>query len=261
VEVGQPGDRPRRGAQHVTVRPHSQQGFDRRFEWGLAGMRQLAGPVDVLVVVDVLSFTTCVDIAVGRGGAVYPAPWRDARAADLAREFDAVLAVGRSKTSSDHPYSLSPASLSAMPEGTRLVLPSPNGATICHDAAARGAVVLAGCIRNAAAVARAAAARGTTVGVIAAGEQWPDGSLRPALEDLVGAGMILDALGGEESPEAWAAVVAGRAATSAHLRECASARELIGRGFAGDVQLAMMPNISDITPILRDGAFTDSSQP
>jgi 2-phosphosulfolactate phosphatase len=115
--------------------------------------------------------------------------------------------------------------------------------------------VLVGCIRNAAAVARAAARR-TTVGVIAAGEQWPDGSLRPALEDLVGAGMILDALSGHVSPEASAAIAASRAATNARLRECASARELIDQCFASDVELAMMPNVSDIAPILRDGAFT-----
>jgi 2-phosphosulfolactate phosphatase len=244
----------------VTVGSHSQEGFDRRFEWGLAGMRQLAEVVDVVVVVDVLSFTTCVDIAVGRGSAVYPARWKDARAADLAREFDAVLAVGRGKTGPDHPYSLSPASLSAIPQGTRLVLPSPNGATICLDAALRRAFVLAGCLRNAVAVARAATARGTTVGVIAAGEQWADGSLRPALEDLVGAGMILDALGGHVSPEASAAIVASRAATNAHLRGCASARELIDQGFSSDVELAMTPNVSEITPILRNGAFIGDAQ-
>jgi 2-phosphosulfolactate phosphatase len=241
----------------VTV--HSQQGFDRRFEWGPAGMRQSAQVVDVVVVVDVLSFTTSVDVAVGGGAMVYPARWKDDRASDVAREHDAVLAVGRSATTPEHPYSLSPDSLTLIPHGTRLVLPSPNGATICADAAALGGVVLAGCLRNASAVARAASGHGRVVGVIAAGEQWPDGSLRPALEDLVGAGVILDALDGHPSPEASAAIAASRAATTAHLRECASARELIDLGFARDVELAVVPNLSNTAPILRDGAFVDNA--
>jgi 2-phosphosulfolactate phosphatase len=170
-----------------------------------------------------------------------------------------VLAVGRSAATPDYPYSLSPTSLTVIPHRTRLVLPSPNGATICADAAARGVFVLAGCVRNAAAVADAAAAHAAIIGVIAAGEQWSDGSLRPALEDLVGAGMILAALDGNPSPEAAAAIAASRAATSADLRECASARELIDMGFARDVELAVTPNVSDAAPILRDGAFAGSA--
>src|SRR5438093_239720 len=149
--------------------PHAQEGFQRRFDWGLSGARRLAPHVDVAVVVDVLSFATSVDIAVARGCEVVPGPWQDERRADVAAaEAGPVLAVGRSETSSDHPYSLSPASLTDIPRGTRLVLPSPNGAAICLGIAGYGVSAFVGCLRNAAAVASAAAAAGATVAVIAA---------------------------------------------------------------------------------------------
>jgi len=50
--------------------------FDVRCEWGLAGVKHLA-PADVIVLVDVLSFTTSVTIAVSRAAVVYPYRWRD----------------------------------------------------------------------------------------------------------------------------------------------------------------------------------------
>jgi 2-phosphosulfolactate phosphatase len=237
----------------------AQSGFDRRFEWGLLGSQRLASEVDVLVLVDVLSFSTAVDVAVARGATIIPALWADDRAADLATELGAFVAAGRSELSSAGGYSLSPVSLAKIPAGTRLVLPSPNGATICAGLAGTPVTIFAGCLRNAEAVARASAVAGDTIGVVAAGEKWPDGSLRQALEDVAGGGAILAALGGTPSPEARAAIAIAREVDSTLLADCASARELVALGFADDVAMAMARETSHAAPVLRDGAFIDGA--
>jgi 2-phosphosulfolactate phosphatase len=174
-----------------------QQPFDIRCEWSLAGLRQLAVNSAAVVIVDVLSFSTCVDIAVSRGAVVYPYRWRDASAAAYAQSLGAVLAEGRRHAPG---YSLSPASLLHMPAGTRLVLPSPNGAAL--STLAGQLPTFAGCLRNARAVAAVLPTLGRRISLIPAGERWEDGSLRPAFEDLLGAGAIIRQLPGTRSPEA-----------------------------------------------------------
>ena len=102
----------------------------------------------------------------------------------FAASHDARVAGMRDDTSA---YSLSPHSLLAIPPGTRLVLPSPNGSTLSLTTGATP--TFAGCLRNARAVAEAAHRIGPRVAVIAAGERWrDDGSLRPCFEDQAGAG-------------------------------------------------------------------------
>jgi 2-phosphosulfolactate phosphatase len=51
-----------------------QQEYDIRFEWGLAGVKALAQVSDVVIIVDVLSFSTGVDVVVGRGARSFPMP-------------------------------------------------------------------------------------------------------------------------------------------------------------------------------------------
>jgi 2-phosphosulfolactate phosphatase len=246
----------------MSIGPHAQEGYAVRFEWGPTGAAAVGARDGVLVIVDVLSFTTTVAVAVQHGVAVYPAAWRDTRAAELAREVDAVLAVGRSEVTADHPWSLSPAALLSTPAPPRLVLPSPNGSAIA--AAADGSVV-ASCLRNVRAVARWLRRRpisaDTPVTVVAAGERWPDGSLRPALEDLVGAGAVIDALAAlgvrDASPEAEAAraVFASTVSIPDTIRRCASGVELIDAGFGTDVEVAVQLDASDVVPILSNGSF------
>ena len=54
-------------------------GYDIRCEWGLAGVETLGPVSDVIVIVDVLTFSTAVDVAVARGAAVLPYRWKDER--------------------------------------------------------------------------------------------------------------------------------------------------------------------------------------
>jgi 2-phosphosulfolactate phosphatase len=217
-----------------------------RCEWGTAGVTALA-PADVIVVVDVFSFTTCVDVAVARGGAILPYAWADPTAVEFARSRGAELAGKRRLTK----YSLAPSSYLSVEAGFRCVLPSPNGAQVTLAASAVAPIVLAGSLRNARAVAQAASSLGRTFNVIPAGERWRDGSLRPALEDWIGAGAILRHLPGSRSPEADAAVAAfDRYATCLieTLDRCGSGRELEERGHAQDKELAGALDVSACVP-------------
>ena len=235
----------------------SQSTWDCRCEWGAAAVAALA-PADATIVVDVFSFTTCVDIAVSRGAAILPYAWNDDSAAGFAQSQRAELAGKRRKTR----YSLAPSSYLDAPPGLRCVLPSPNGAQIALAAARTPSIVLAGSLRNARAVAEAAQQLGTTFNVIPAGERWLDGSLRPALEDWLGAGAILSWLPGARSPEAEAAVVLFeryREALVRTLDACGSGRELHERGHEQDKQIAGALDVSTSVPRFDGTAFVASS--
>ncbi len=236
-----------------------QQEFDIRCEWGEHGVSVLAPISDVVIIVDVLSFSTSVDIAVSQGAIVFPYARKDDQAAEFAASVHAELADPKRSQSQ---FSLSPQSLTHIASGARIVLPSPNGATL--TLAAQPTPVLAGCLRNAPAIARAAMRYGAKIAVIPAGERWfDDYSLRPAYEDLIGAGAIIRHLRGALSPEALSAVAAFQKASPAlheQLRQCSSGKELIERGFAEDVRLATQLDASNFAPTLVGGAFVQADE-
>ena len=180
-----------------------------------------------------------------------------------------MLAVGRSAARPGQ-ISLSPATVRAAdPPPVRLVLPSPNGSTIIHHLAGTVPVVIGACLRNATAVADWITTEhgpGTaTIAVISAGERWPDGSLRPSVEDLWGAGALLQGLHergwralSAEAEVARAAYGCVRATLPQSLRECASGRELVANGYPDDVEAAAEIDHSLAVPLLVDGAFRTS---
>ncbi|MGN6781429.1 MAG: 2-phosphosulfolactate phosphatase [Marmoricola sp.] len=249
----------------MTHPAHRQSGSAVRFEWGATGADAVREDTDVVVVVDVLSFTTTTTIALEAGATVVPWPWKDASAAAAARARGAVLAVGRREGREKGSVSLSPAAMRrAARPGSEVLLPSPNGATLANRLAAAGAACVAGCLRNATAVGRWVADRGAgRVAVIAAGERWTDGTLRPAVEDLWGAGAVLDALARRDraltlSVEAQTARDAFRAVAATlpdALLGCASGLELVGSGFAEDVRIAAERDASSVVPLLQGDTF------
>ena len=243
----------------MTLAAHRQEAHPVRFDWGPTGAAATAGGAAYAVVVDVLSFTRSVCVGVERGIAVHPFAWKDERAREYADDVGATLAIGRHEARRlGGGLSLSPASLAAAEGVERLVLPSPNGSSIA--AALDGPTVVAACLRNRTAVARHVADGAITV--VAAGERWPDGSLRPAVEDLWGAGAVLAALvdlGAEGlSPEARVAEAAYRAVEpdlAAAVTACASGLELVEGGFGEDVAIARELDVTDKVPVLSGGAF------
>jgi 2-phosphosulfolactate phosphatase len=82
------------------------------------------------------------------------------------------------------------------------------------------------------------------------------------LEDLVGAGSILAELPGTPSPEAEMAIATFqrfRQNLGGVLSRCGSGKELVGRGFALDVELAAEYAVSRVAPLLTAGQFVDGS--
>jgi 2-phosphosulfolactate phosphatase len=302
-----------------------QREFAVRMDWGLQGAQAIGRDADFVVIVDVLSFTTTVSVAIDQGAEVFPYPWRDESARAFARRQRAVLAVGRSEVAtvraagartdpaagmpsavSDLPQvSLSPASIRATSGLERIVLPSPNGSALVSALAGadqsirgvqrahgghraqdgdggqggngvggdHGAKILGACLRNRTAVASwlarqaSRSASPAVIAVVAAGERWPDNSLRPAVEDLWGAGAViaaLDSLGVTGlSPEARSAAAAWRAverALAAALAGCTSGVELVGAGFGGDVAIAGELDASTCVPLLAGGRFADAAK-
>jgi len=263
-----------------------QHGADVRFDWGVQGLESLvSGGARTVVIVDVLRFTTAVDVACGRGAAVTPFSADDDRAAgEEAGRRGARLASRQVPAGDTSTPSLSPVSLRNLTAADHLLLPSPDGATLATRAADAGLVVLAACLRNATAVANAIKA--FPVAVVAAGERWPDGSLRPAVEDAWGAGALIRALsppaatdptmglfamfgetlGGEPPPPPTVArTLSPEAAWAAAnlptdlpklLPKTASGRELGAGGWSLDIEVAAALNVSTTVPRLdKQGTF------
>jgi 2-phosphosulfolactate phosphatase len=242
---------------------HQDAGIPRvRLAWGRRGAHDAAERGDILVVVDILRFSTAAATAVHHGALIYPCATDEALYTALARRVGGEVALHHAATPTSTRYSLSPRSFLTVEPGARVVLPSPNGAT-CSQYGSQAPALFVGALVNEQAVAEAVSHllngdSSLNATALACGERWrtPDeeGALRFALEDYLGAGAILAALPFSQTMEAQVCAATFRAMRDqldAALWACESGQELRDKGLGEDVRFAAQLNVYDTAPILR----------
>lgn len=241
--------------------------YEIKVDWGIRGAKEAAIREEILIIVDVLSFSSTVIAAMENEALIHPFPPPiNEKAKKYADQLGADLVVGRAEAIKTGKHSLSPNSFKADDRGKLYVLCSLNGAA-CVEAAKKVPGLLMGSLRNAQAVAEAALElkkkTGKPITIIPCGERWENVSadeneLRPAIEDYLGAGAIISSLEGTLSPEAFVckqAFQGSKHELSNLIRNCGSGRELKERGFAKDVEYCLQLNASSIVPVLSGSKF------
>ncbi|WP_372468546.1 2-phosphosulfolactate phosphatase [Microbacterium maritypicum] len=213
--------------------PFDQSTYQVRLDWGTAGLARLA-PADIVVVVDVLRFSsTVIDAAVADTEVVL------AEAEGWSRNGAAVAAA-------------------ASPEATVLV----------------GGIRNASAVARAVQTVQERRQARTSVAVIAAGEVDAGGVLRFAVEDQLGAGAVILALSDRgidhTSPDAAVAAEGFRALRGAlrHMIGASGSGRELADGVASTARIdasgltptsttdAAVLDAVDVVPVLREGLFT-----
>ncbi|KXK49916.1 MAG: putative 2-phosphosulfolactate phosphatase [Chlorobi bacterium OLB5] len=225
-------------------------------EWGVEGVRKYSPGSEITIIIDVLSFSTCVDVALSRNALVYPYKYKDESAIEYAKDNNAVLA---SFKRSKEELSLSPQSLMNIKEGTKIILPSPNGAELSLNTYSN--ITITACLRNYKIVADYVNSINGNIAVIPAGEKWQNGSIRFAIEDYLGVGALISVLNGELSAESFAAKKYFEAFES-ELKDVIinsySGKELIEKGFSEDLEIALDMFSGNSIPVLKEKCFVNS---
>ncbi|WP_442599809.1 2-phosphosulfolactate phosphatase [Neobacillus sp. D3-1R] len=240
-----------------------------RVEWGRRGAREAADRGDIVIIVDVLSFSTTVITALEYEAIIYPyPPHLDGK--EYAEKIGAEYILGRAEAAKIGKATLSPVSFHKEHSNKSYVLSSFNGA-FCTWMASKVPALLVGSIINASSVARVANSlskeTNANITIVPCGEQWNEvqeneDSLRPAIEDYLGVGAILSYLVGHFSPEAevcLGAFLHSKEKIAELLWECGSGRELRERGFSADVKHSLQLNHYQTVPILKNDHFVKSN--
>ncbi|SQK75427.1 Phosphosulfolactate phosphohydrolase and related enzymes [Tatumella ptyseos] len=76
----------------------SQATFDVRLEWGMPAIDYLAADADCIVIIDVMSFSTCVSVAIDNGARIYPYLRKDASATEYGEKRGPLLHILKGDT-------------------------------------------------------------------------------------------------------------------------------------------------------------------
>ncbi len=234
---------------------------------GVQGVSTASADGDIVIIVDVLRFSSTVATAIANGFTILPCGTK-AEAEEISRHTGAPVS-GKTGVAA---YSLSPLDYLNPKNPGEVILVSPNGAA-CARAAAGEAPCFIGCFLNARALARVTgglahdSARDVTL--IAAGEVKEDQEddlqvRRFAIEDYLGCGFILTELGMELSAEAELcrrAYEASKMDYAALVKASLSGQYLVQRGHEYDISHAVQRNIYEVIPVIRQGRITVYTAP
>ncbi|MGG3564805.1 2-phosphosulfolactate phosphatase [Neobacillus rhizosphaerae] len=241
--------------------------YECRVEWGRRGAREAAERGDIIIIVDVLSFSSTVISALRKGAIIYPYP-RTLDGKKFAEKIGGEFILGRVEAARIGSPTLSPVSFSKDHTNKKYVLTSLNGAN-CTWIASQVPSLLIGSLLNAESVAAAAnhlqKQTRANITVIPCGEQWEsskeyEDTLRPAIEDYLGAGAILSYLEGKKSPEAELCMTSflhSKDKLNDLIWDCGSGRELRGRGYEADVNHCCRLNVYQTVPLLNKDHFVE----
>lgn len=238
----------------------NQSPYQCRMDWGERGTIEASNRGDIIVIVDILSFSTTITGAVHHGAIVYPFS-KVGNIEDFGKLVDAEVCLGRAESQAANIPSLSATSFNESHKGKRFVLSSRNGAT-CVKASKQDTHILIGSFLNISSVASVAnkiqKETNLNITVIACGERWrsindESRELRPSIEDYLGTGAILEKLDGTKSPEAKVCIGAfqnAKSNLSELINDSSSGRELIDMGYPEDVEFSCQFDKFNEAPIL-----------
>jgi 2-phosphosulfolactate phosphatase len=228
-------------------------------DFGPEGANSAAQKGNIVVIVDVLRFSTTVSTAIANGFTIVPCATRAE-----AEEMSGKTGVTR--------YSLSPLDYMNPKNPEEVILVSPNGAA-CAKALWKDTLGFIGCFLNAGSLARVlndiASTLAKDVALIAAGEVREDQendlrTRRFSIEDFLGCGFILSVLKMRLTAEAdlcMRAFDASRRDYTALIRNSLSGQYLINRRYGDDITHAVQRNIYGIVPVVERGRFVAYKTP
>lgn len=238
----------------------NQSPFQCRMDWGLRGVDEAVKRGDIIIIIDILSFSTAVVSAVHYGAIIYPFP-KTGDAEALGKLVDAEVILGRKEAKELGKPSQSPTSYNDSFKGKKYVMCTTNGGE-CSKIAKKVPALLIGSFLNASAVANVAnqikKEKNLNISVIACGEKWSKKAdeetiLRPSIEDYLGAGAILSLLEGTKSPEAEVCIASFESCKlelDRLLWDCSSGRELRSMGVEEDLIYSSKIDMYAEAPIL-----------